>query len=178
MAKKTPLQALRTLSRIMTLGVVGLIAYLLLHLLPGGWGESGNGREDSETETLVSHDGRSTPVVPALDASSSTDEVSRDALTGQERAALAGGILTLLIEERDYFLAVPRADGWEYSPLPLSRARELAVRAAGDSNGIRVRILRRASSRASAEYELMQELQEAGLDSDAIFMSSQFEPSN
>lgn len=207
MTKKSPLRALRTLSRIMTLGVIGLVVYVLMHFLPGGWGtgqgpgEGGRVQQDGATdgtadapdtprETQVTTDGSSPDILNALhdrtaedgvvEGGLSDDEPSNDprTVTGPERAALASGILTILIDEHNYFLAIPDGNDWRYSPITLARARDLSTRAAGDSNGIRVRILRRSTSRASAEHRLMNELQDAGLEPDAIFMSSQLEPAN
>lgn len=201
MSKKSPLRALRTLSRMMTLAIVGLIVYVLMHFLPGGWGtgrgpgdgnetrstESSDDESQSPSETLVQTDGTKPDVLTAMHEATSDTRLSPDpsadaenirSITSAERAALSGGILTILIDEHNYFLAIPDGSDWRYTPLTLTRARELSTRAGGDSNGIRVRILRRSTSRASAEHRLMNELQDAGLEPDAIFMSSQLEPAN
>ena len=52
-------------------------------------------------------------------------------------------------------------------------AVEVAQQASGDSNGIRVRIQKRNTARASAEEKILSELEQAGVGRDAVFESSE-----
>ena len=63
-----------------------------------------------------------------------------------------------------------------YVETPLPRVIELAKLAKGDSNGIRVRILRRESARASAEFDLIDGLHKAGVSKDSTIMPADFVP--
>ncbi|MEZ6061412.1 MAG: hypothetical protein R3C19_13795 [Planctomycetaceae bacterium] len=85
-------------------------------------------------------------------------------------------MLTVLIDEYDYLILIPSESEPVYRKAELSRILQLAKQTKGDSNGIRVRIQRRDNSRASAEHQLTNELQRAGIGNDAIYMASEFVP--
>ena len=85
-------------------------------------------------------------------------------------------MLSILIDERSYLMAVPTETELIYRPTELSRLVELAQRADGDSNGIRVRILQRTTARVSANEDLKASLEEVGISADAVYLQSEFIP--
>lgn len=151
-----------------------LLAFLLLMLFPFGSGDNGDSSEDSGPEqdprsAMVASGGSFTPVT--ADARPAERDTDTD-LTDDERRALSGDVLSVLIDEYDYLLEITADDADPiYRQKPLERIVELAGQAVGDSNGIRVRIIRRDSARASAEAKLKRELEQSGIGSDAIHMT-------
>jgi len=119
----------------------------------------------TSTETLTD------PVLDAL-----LEDDAPGGLTADEKKALSDGVLTLLIDEYAYLMMIPSESGPVYRDTALPRLLELAKQTRGDSNGIRVRVQRRESSRASAEHRLKNELQRAGVTQDALYMASEFVP--
>ena len=82
----------------------------------------------------------------------------------------------MLIDEHEYLLQLPGTPDPIFRPTPLSRIVELATIATGDANGIKVRILRRESARASSEQQLITDLAHKGIRQDAVVMPSDFVP--
>ncbi|MFM7059097.1 MAG: hypothetical protein ACKO2P_19475, partial [Planctomycetota bacterium] len=96
---------------------------------------------------------------------------------GTAELSLAGlPVLTVLIDERSYRVQVPAEPEPLYRDCSLELIRTLANTTTGDSNGIRVRILRRETARQSAETALQQTLEQAGITIDAILMPSETVP--
>ncbi len=85
-------------------------------------------------------------------------------------------VLTVLIDERSYRVQVPANPAPLYRDSSLEQIHALASTTTGDSNGIRVRILRRETARQSAETALQQTLEQAGITADAILMPSEIVP--
>jgi len=176
-----PGQIVRNTSRAGMGGGAILIALALFMLFkglgPGGTGASGSGTEK----------GTATPEnSKAADDSSETnpDENPRLAapesvvggLTDDERKALSGDLLTVLIDDFQYMIELPGNPDSIHRPAELSRIVKLASLAKGDSNGIKVRVLIRQSARASAESQLLADLEHSGIHRDAIMMTSEFVP--
>ena len=95
-------------------------------------------------------------------------------LTDNEQAALSGKTLIVRIDEHTTI----RCRCLEmvlmtWQPIQLARLSEVARQATGDSNGIRVRIQKRVTARASAEQKILLELEKVGIGKDAIFESSE-----
>ncbi len=156
-------------------GVLVIGALLALLFLRSG----GTGQGDAENPEGASPDRpmlatSEAPTDPAL--TSLLEDDAPGGLTADEKQALTDGVLTLLIDEYEYLMKIPASADSVYRPVELSRAVALAKQAKGDSNGIRVRVQRRESSRASAEHRLMNELQHGGIGSDAVYMASEFVP--
>ena len=82
----------------------------------------------------------------------------------------------MLIDERQFLIQIATTPTPLFRPSPLARIVELAARAPGDTNGIRVRILRRETARPSAENELREVLKSVGLLDDAILMPAETVP--
>jgi hypothetical protein len=84
----------------------------------------------------------------------------------------ASPLITILIDERSYRLQISADPKPVYREISLENIKPLAANTTGDSNGIRVRILRRETSRQSAETQLLETLDSAGITPDAILMPS------
>lgn len=176
MAPTLPGKAVRKTSRA-GLGGGALLIALALFLLfrgfgPGGTGQSGSGTTENDAEgaaPLATTD-------PRAVMSKSTTSAAGPVLTDDERKALSGDLLTILIDEHDYLMEVPGEPTAVYRPTPLERLVELAGLTKGDTNGTRIRILRRSTARASAEQKLKLELGRAGIKDDATLMPAEFIP--
>lgn len=142
--------------------IVALLAILFVQGPRTGDGESSDsGNSSSDSELLASGE-----VVLGADQQTG-------GLTDNEQAALSGKTLIILIDEHDYRMQVSGdgPDAWQ--PIELTRLTEVARHATGDSNGIRVRIQKRVTARASAEQKILLELEKVGIGKDAIFESSE-----
>ena len=158
--------------------LIGLALFLLFRGFgPGGTGLSGSGTAEDSTSAITSEDSAPT------DEKSETNDSSLAApdpiiggLSEDERKALSGNILTVLIDDYQYLIELPGTPVTILRPAELSRIVKLASLAKGDSNGIKVRVLIRESARASAEKQLQADLEHSGIHRDAIMMTSEFVP--
>lgn len=163
--------------------VLGMLAFLLLRGFgpggSGGAGDEGEGAADLQDLTSVEASDKA-PSSPADSdrslAQSRGLSGDDDDLTSDERSALASQILNVLIDERQFLIQIATTPAPLFRPSPLARIAELAARAPGDTNGIRVRILRRETARPSAESELREVLKSVGLLDDAILMPAETVP--
>jgi hypothetical protein len=169
-----PGRVLRTTSRAGVGGgaiLIGLALFMLFKGMgPGGTGSSGSGTGPESGKTLITSKGTESPSEEAVAA---PDEV-KGGLTDDEKKSLTGDVFTVLIDEKNFLIELPGDPDPVYREAQLSRVIELAKLAKGDSNGIRVRILRRESARASAEFDLTDGLHKAGIDKDATIMPADF----
>ena len=155
--------------------VFGFLLYMLFR--PGGTG----GGTSATSENPDSEDSRpalvsGTAVIPGAATAQTSDRPDSSDLPDEDQHALKDNVLTVLIYEHSFLVRVSPGDEPVYRPVELGRVVELALRATGDSNGIRVRIIRRESARAAAEENLKQSLKRSGIGSDALHMSEQFVP--
>lgn len=160
--------------------LIGLALFLLFRGFgPGGTGMSGSGTSPGEGQNEGDNSTITASDVPVSEPQSKAlvapDQVD-GGLTDDEKKSLSGDTFTVLIDERSYFIAIPGQDTSVYRPTPLKRILELATLSKGDSNGIKVKILRRESARASAEAELKFGLEREGIRNDAIIMPGDFIP--
>jgi hypothetical protein len=157
-------------------GVIVVAALLALMFFRG----TGTGDGDAETAgTPDASPGNTLVSTETTPGNSKNPVVPRDesgGLTPDEQKALSGKVLGILIDERSFLLAVPDGESEIYKPIKLQRLTELAKLADGDSNGIRVRVMRRESARMSAEAGIKQALQSVGIGDDAIYMPAEFVP--
>ncbi len=156
-------------------GVAVVVALILMMFLKGG---SGDGESDAPPSPMTSVDdsASSTPTTstPSADTAESDPE-ENGGLTPEEQKALDEDVLGIMIDEYDYFLVVPGEDVI-YRPTKVDRLLELAEQAKGDSNGIRVRIVRRETSRTKAEVDLKTALAGIGIGEDAVYMPEELLP--
>lgn len=177
-----PRRMVRNTSRAATGGgalLIGLALFLLFRGFgPGGTGETGAGTDSDSPENsssgaeMISVGSGGTALKTERQPVNAPEE-TEGGLNDLEKRALAGDVVSVLIDEHEYFLEVP-GDEVTWVPVSLERAAELAKLSRGDTNGIRVRILRRESSRASAEFQLRAELERRGISRDSLIMPSEF----
>ena len=158
-------------------GVAVVVALILMMFLKGG---SGDGESDTPPSPMASVDESSSSSTTTTTPSPSTDASNEDSpenggLTAEEAKALEEDVLGIMIDEYDYFLVVPGEDVI-YRPTKIDRLLELAGQAKGDSNGIRVRIVRRETSRTKAEVDLKTALAGIGIGEDAVYMPEELLP--
>lgn len=157
--------------------LIGLALFMLFRGLgPGGPGTGANSDSSESTGTQISTSTSSPETTPTAEKSVAAAETVAGGITDDEEKALAGNVFTVLIDEHSYLMEIPGTPDPIFRPTPLPRILELAPQAKGDTNGIRVRILRRENARASAEFELKSELERIGIRSDAVMMPGEFVP--
>jgi len=157
--------------RAATGGVIVVAALLALMFLQGGGSGTGDADSPNAAPSMVTTESPSDPAENPIEA-----QLETTGLTSDEQKALSSKVLSILIDEHDYLLAIPDDANTVYHPCDIERLVELAGHAEGDSNGIRVRILQRESARPSAEEKLKLALASAGVDVDALYQQSEFVP--
>ena len=150
-------------------GVAVMIVLLLLLFLRGGGPGSGDGETEATGEIPADAQVQGAVTSDAPD----TTGVELTGLSEDERRALADDVLVVLIDEHDYLIRIADETPTDYRPIELDRLVEVATQATGDTNGIRVRIQKKTTARASAEHTLRLELEQAGIRQDAVFESSE-----
>ena len=83
-------------------------------------------------------------------------------------------VVTVLIDDRSYALVLQVGSETVYRPVDLPDLVREASAATGNSDGLRVRILRRESARASTEENLYAALADAGITGDAVYAQRDF----
>lgn len=158
--------------------LIGLALFLLFRGFgPGGTGSSGSGTGEGSTSLSTAKASvRNDETSETSDSSLAAPDPIIGGLTEDERKALSGNILTVLIDDYEYLIELPGTPVNILRPAELSRIVELASLVKGDSNGIKVRVLFRQSARASAEQQLKDELELSGIHRDAIMLTSEFAP--
>ena len=176
-----PGQIVRNTSRAGMGGGAILIALALFMLFkgfgPGGTATSGAGTGKGSTTPEHAKAAVGTAETnPDGGSSLAAHDSAVGGLTEDERKALSGDLLTVLINDFEYMIELPGNPDSIHRPAELSRIVELASLAKGDSNGIKVRVLIRQSARASAESQLLADLEHSGIHRDSIMMTSEFVP--
>ena len=174
-------QRLRTIRRTTTTGAVIVAAYMMFLMIPGGGGSGGSNESSSTAVTsTASHVSPSSPLASPLGAP--TAVLAAQVGQSGENAppeVIEGGVLTVVIDEYDYFVQTivqdAEAERRELRPTTLEEIVKFADRASGDRNGIRVRVLRRDTARASAEAKLQTALQQR-VNADAVYMAEELLP--
>ena len=164
MAKKNPLRAGRRAMTGAAIILAALLATLFMNGPGSGGGDSDNDGESRPADTQVSAD----PSAAILTSGS-----ENAGLTDDEKAALSGNTLHVLIDDFDYLIRIRKAGDEQWTGIDLDRLLVVAAQAPGDSNGIRVRVQKRVTARASAEQKLRDALAAQGIGSDAVFESSE-----
>jgi hypothetical protein len=176
-----PGKIIRKTSRAATGGAALFVAFMAVMLFrhglgTGGSGTSGTNPADSPQPAVAM--GPQSPTgpqstTPAKDVAPKRLDPS---LTSDEKHAIAGNVLTILIDEHDFLIQIMGGDSPVYRPAELPRVITLAALTQGDANGIRVHIKRRENARASAEEKLKLELAHSRIPSGAIHMAEEFVP--
>jgi hypothetical protein len=168
----------KNVTRAATGGIAVVIAAILLMFLQGGFGD-GDGDSESDggdDNLMVSADPGDDSRNEAGSGKDDDEDSGNDGgLTEEQQKALEDGVLEILIDEVEYFLVLPGEEPI-YRPSVIGDLVKLAEHAKGDSNGIRVRILRRETSRTKAEVDLKQALSDAGIGDDAVYMPAELLP--
>ena len=155
-------------------GVIVVAALLALIFFKGPGLGTGEGTEENPAMATTASPANEEPAAPASDSPAVVEDDG--GLTEDEKKALSGNVLAVLIDEHEFRMALPGDAGTIYREVEFTRLLELAQEAEGDSNGIRVRILRRENARASAEERLKRELFGVGVKTNAIYMPADFVP--
>ncbi len=167
--------------------LIGLALFLLFRGFGFGPGDgSGEGTGGNQNTGEESESGDSRILAANADSSAasespgespeSNDSQRTNGLSRDEEKAISGNVLTVLIDEHDYLMQIPGTTDVVYRRCELPRLIELAKLTKGDTNGIRVRILRRESARASSESQIKIDLAHAGITADAVVMPQEFVP--
>ena len=92
------------------------------------------------------------------------------------KAGLEDNVVTVLIDARDFAVLTKHEGQEEYKAASLNQVAEMAKAAAGDETGVRVKVLRRESAKASAEEELRGSLASAGIPPTSIYWPRRYIP--
>lgn len=92
------------------------------------------------------------------------------------KTGLEDNVVTVLIDKHDYAVLTKYDGKEEYRAASIDQVVSLAKIAQGDDTGVRVKVLRRESARASAEELLRGSLGNAGIPAPSIYWSNQFLP--
>lgn len=90
-------------------------------------------------------------------------ETATVATQGGEPSIGEGGVIEVLIDDRDYFLRRGTAENAEWVSADIDAIAGYARQATGDEAGVRVRIFRRPAAKALPEHELMEALRNVGV---------------
>ena len=152
---------------------LGILVGMFLNLFrgPGGGGDGSNmlvqssgeeslSIEEPESETAADE----STDVPVHNASQQNNIDSQPAAV-----AAAPQVVDVVVDDRQYHIRKTGEDGREQLvPIALQELVETVRRASGNEDGIRVRIVRRDSSRAAAEKLLHESLLDAGVAETAM----------
>lgn len=154
--------------------VIGAILALIF-LRAGGLGDSDNKTKGTPEATDAGKEllATTTSTNGSTPSSSNADD---SGLSADERKALAGDVLTVLIDEYTYRIQISDGDEPIYRESTIERIVALAKQARGDSNGLKVRVQQRENARASAEHTLKNELRHAGISADAVHVVAESVP--
>lgn len=92
------------------------------------------------------------------------------------KTGLEDNVVTVLIDGHEYAVLTKRDGKEEYRAASVDQVVSLAKIAQGDDTGVRVKVLRRESARASAEEQLRGSLVSAGIPAPSIYWPNQFLP--
>ena len=159
-------------------GAIVIAVILALFFFKGPGLGSGDGTSDNNSTAMATTQppGQSTNTTTPPLGSDTIEPKENGGLTQDEEKALSGHVLAILIDEHNFLMEVPTDSGPVYRPAEIKRLLELAKLADGDSNGIRIRLLRRENARASAEEQLTLDLSRIGIQESAIHMPADFIP--
>jgi hypothetical protein len=151
--------------RIIGVAAVGLVA---LGIWLANWwkgpGLGGSGTGD-ETQVNLQTESQSPPARPSSPAA------------GDGQTSLPGpppDVLTVMIAGSEYRVQANESAAAEFAPASLSKVVEQATEVPGDTQGIRVRVLRHVTAQQGARSDLFEALQQAGIKREEIVEVSDF----
>lgn len=151
------------------LGIAVLVGIFLSGYLPkfgGGLGlglGGGGGGDGTAPQAAPIATGPEAPAAPEKVAEKPAEEPEKVAEVVETTR-----VVHVLVDGREYFVEQFRDDKPHWQPASLTEITALAAAATGDEDGIRVRISRKGSARATAEMALSEALLKAGLPEEAI----------
>lgn len=151
--------------------VVGAAWLLSNFFNMGGLGTGEGARLGLPTASTVPTTPETPPAdPPPQDEPPEPSNTTAVATTGDDRSIGEGGVVDVLIDDRDYFLGKGAGDAREWVPAEQDAIAAYARQASGDESGIRVRIFRKPSARAASEDDLSETLRNVGLTEAEIDM--------
>lgn len=153
-------------------GILVAIGIYLGTLFQGwelGVGESGTGDKSPQA---VSSPSRGPSLSDLADESASEGTSPPDASAERTAEPVSGSTkrLDVIIDGREYLLV--SSEGQSPQSISLEKLVGLIPAATGDDDGVRIRIIRRKSSRVTTELALQEKLTEAGVPADAQIWTS------
>ena len=156
-------------TRTLVTGLIGVgvgIGWLINQYIPdfgsGGIGFGPGGADTAVTTTADSAAGQSPAIVSTPEA---VPETPPETLGGPGNTA---PVVYVLLDGRDFFIRTKGGEKPEYRRASLGEILAAAHAAKGDEDGLRVRIARKQSARATTEQQLRAGLQQAGFSPEAI----------
>jgi hypothetical protein len=156
----------RTIATALIAGGVAVGVYVSGWLPKLGNGELGLG--GGAPAPQEQHAAEPSPPAAAAKPQSPAESVDAPHESGAGPREFRPDVLHVLIDGRQYLVRKPADGGEEYQPATLDEVVELAQATPGDEDGIRVRINRRGSARATAEIALRDRFTAAGLPPESI----------
>ena len=138
------------------LGAALIAGVIVGQYLPNFWNGFGGG---SSVGVGIGDPAPGTKSEPSTD---STDKPATDEITLPTNVP---PVIKVVIDERSYFIRSSEGD----RPVEITEVIALAKAAAGDADGIRVRVYRKGTSRPSTENALQEAFNEAKISDTAVF---------
>lgn len=129
--------------------------------LPNFWNGFGGG---SIVGVGVGDPKTGTPSQDSEDSASKPEDKAKPVESDSKPLENVPPVIKVVIDERSYFLRSAEGD----RPIEVPEVIALAKAAAGDADGIRIRIYRKKTSRIKAEQDLQDSLVAAGVSDSAI----------
>ncbi|MFK7820894.1 MAG: hypothetical protein AB8G99_19425 [Planctomycetaceae bacterium] len=92
------------------------------------------------------------------------------------KAGLEDNVVTVLIDAREFAVLTKKDGQEEYKAASMDQIVQMARAAQGDDTGVRVKVLRRESAKASAEESLRNSLASAGVPATSIYWPRRYIP--
>lgn len=121
------------------------------------------------TESTTDNARIAPPVQRTLATKDETPTATAASLTDDGKVLPVRQTLDVVVDEDQFYVMNDDTKSAATTPTPLSGIVEQASRTTSDPDGLRVKVYRRASSRASAESRLADELAKAGIDKNQIY---------
>lgn len=144
------------------LGAALIAGIIVGQYLPNFWNGFGGG---STIGVGLGDPKSGTNADPTDDATDKPTDTSKPAEEDIKLPVNVPPVIKVVIDDRSYFIRSPEGD----RPVEIAEVIALAKAAAGDADGIRVRVYRKGTSRPSAENALQDAFNEAKISDTAVF---------